>query len=67
MTKSTLLDLEVSVVIDSTKHEAVLVNYEGRQAWLPRSQIELEYLGRQNAQTAKVTLPEWLAIAKRLV
>ena len=65
--KTHLVDLEVSVVIDNPKHKSVLVKCDGKEVWLPRSEIELEYSGGQNAQTATVTMPEWLAIAKELV
>ena len=65
--KTPLVDLEVSVVIDNPKYRSVLVTDGEREVWLPRSEIELEYSGGQNAQTATVTMPEWLAIAKELV
>ena len=66
--KSDLIDIEMFVVRDEPEHKAVLFQSDtSKKVWLPRSQIEYEMLGRQNAHAAKVTLPEWLAIDKELI
>ena len=66
--KSDLVNLELFMVCDEPERKAIRVQDEGGlKVWLPRSQIEFEYLGGQNAHAIKVTLPEWLAIEKELV
>ena len=59
--KSDLIDLEVEIKAETDA--AVLVSDGDKEAWLPKSQIEIERKGR----VATVTLPEWLAIAKEFV
>lgn len=63
--RSDLTDIDVHVHV--TTEQAVLVSETGdRDAaeWLPLSQVEVEMT---SAATARVTLPEWLAIERGLV
>jgi hypothetical protein len=49
------------------KHEtddAILVNDGVNEIWLPKSQIEIDYVNETDAQ---ITLPEWLAIDKGII
>lgn len=63
-----LVDLEVFVHHETEK--AVLITLDGLRShgvWVPKSAIELEKIEGQNAIAYIGTLPEWLAIEKRLV
>jgi hypothetical protein len=63
-----LVDLEIYVVRDNERDQAILVQLDGGapKVWLPRSEVEIVYKpGKQNVAT--VTLPEWLALDKGLV
>ena len=61
MTKSDLIDLELDILAETDK--AVKV-FDGKtDAWLPKSQVEIERKGKYGAI---VTLPAWLATDKGL-
>lgn len=63
-----LVDLEVYVVRDIDKDQAILVQLDddSPKVWLPRSEVEIVYKpGSMNIAT--VTLPVWLAEEKGLV
>ena len=59
MTKSDLIDLELDILAETDK--AVKVFDGTTDAWLPKSQVEIE--GKYGAI---VTLPAWLATDKGL-
>jgi hypothetical protein len=67
--KSELVDLTLRIVRDKPIDRAILVqeDFGSEKVWLPRSEIEIEYVGGQRSDTAKITMPEWLAIDKGLV
>lgn len=54
-------------IIKETQN-AKLVKHEGREIWLPRSQIstftELQKETPGNPKVAEITIPGWLAAAK---
>ena len=58
---------EVTVVRESEK--ALLVDYEGEEFWVPKSQIHADseiYSSRQVGETGNLVLPYWLAEKKGL-
>jgi hypothetical protein len=61
--KSDLID--VVVIIKAETSKAYLVTDGAKEVWLPKSQIEVEK--HKDSMTSTVTMPEWLAIEKRLV
>jgi hypothetical protein len=64
--KSDLIDLSLHQVAETPR--AILVeslDFTSPKVWLPKSQIEIERTDRGDYVT--VTLPEWLAIEKKLV
>ena len=65
MTRSELIDL--TLFKHTFTERAILVSEtgEGPKVWLPLSQIECEPSDKDNV--IAVTMPEWLAIEKRLV
>lgn len=63
MTKSDIIDIECMILSETTM--AVNVDHGGDKAcWLPKSQIEIELLGKGKAT---ITLPQWLAEEKGIV
>ena len=60
--RSDLIDIVIVIMIK--RPNAILVSDGTKQAWLPRSQIEIE---NEDLKFSTVTLPEWLAIEKGLV
>jgi len=59
--------VDISVQIHHRTERAVLVSGDGnkdRTVWIPLSQCEVEDGPRG---TATITMPEWLAIDKRLI
>lgn len=68
MTRSNLVDLEVYLHHETER--AVLVSTAGNEknaVWLPKSRVEVEPHPTGNAKFRTLTLPEPLAIEKRLV
>lgn len=64
--KLTLIDLDCDYLGETPDAILIANPFEGKDSvWLPKSQIEIEYLGHVGSIT--VTLPEWLAIEKELV
>lgn len=75
--KSDLVNVEVVIISDDPRKAAICVNDGSeikdvrgqvvgpRWIWLPRSQIEVEM--KPDGKHATVTMPEWLAIEKKLV
>jgi hypothetical protein len=64
--KSDLIDITVSVIHETEK--AVLISETGekdKSVWLPKSLIEIE--GTSKAGIIIVTIPEQLAIDKKLI
>lgn len=59
--RSTLIDLEVVLVRETEKAWLVRGLDSGREAWIPKSQAELDL------EEDVLTLPEALAIEKELV
>jgi len=59
---SDLVDISGELKAETAK--AVLLFDGTREAWLPKSQIEIE---RRADGTVEVTLPEWLAKDKGLI
>ncbi len=55
--KSDLVELECETLHETDK--AILIAVGDEKAWLPKSMVEFE--------DGTVTLPEWLAIEKRLI
>lgn len=65
MSRSTLTDIIVRLVQETPR--AILVNDSDdpdKAVWLPKSQVEFEPKG---GDLIEVTMPEWLAIERRLV
>lgn len=60
--KSDLVDVECQVKRESDK--AFLIHDGRREAWLPKSQVEIEY---RVGHLTIVTMPEWLALEKGLI
>lgn len=68
MTKSNLVDVEVYLHHETER--AVLVSTAGNRVnavWLPKSRIEVEAHPSGNKHFRTITVPEPLAIEKRLV
>ena len=65
MTKSNIIDIDVSV--EARTGKAVLVHDGNKDSavWLPLSQIEISPTGFAGIET--ITLPEWLALEKGLI
>jgi hypothetical protein len=64
--KSDLID--VALAVHGETDRAILVSESGFRedaVWLPKSQIEIERGDRQDFVT--ITMPEWLALDKRLI
>lgn len=56
------------VVIESTP-KALLVEYEGEEIWVPKSQIQDDseiYSAKQIGETGELVIPYWLAEEKGL-
>jgi hypothetical protein len=67
MTRSSLVDIQVTVLRDNPSDAAVLVTTDNEnKVWLPRSEVEIEYTTALR-RTATATMPEWMAIEKELV
>lgn len=77
---SNLVDVEMRHFIDMDRAKAIFASKDGDRehgVWLPRSQIEIHPKGERVRigtrhgiviyQPVEVTLPEWLAKAKRLI
>ncbi len=65
MSRSDLVDLTLQLHADTSR--AILVSDDGDSesgVWLPKSQIEFE---TKAGGIVEVTMPEWLAIERRLV
>lgn len=63
--KSNLVDLEVLVMVETDK--AYLLNDGDKEAWFPKSQVELDRKGRSADDFATATMPDWLATEKGFV
>ena len=67
MPKSTLVDVHLYVLRETTK--AIMVAEDPHDTanamWLPKSQIEVEDMPDRAYKC--VTMPEWLAVEKRLI
>lgn len=59
MRSEKLVDLEIDRIKHRTE-KAILITKDGKDVWLPKSQIEIN-------DDDTITLPEWLAIEKELV
>lgn len=60
--RESLADVEYDFVkLDDPAKKAILFRIEGKDVWLPRSQIEVD------EDQKMVTMPEWLATEKELV
>lgn len=60
--------VDVAVQVHHTTDRAILVSDDGDRAkavWLPLSMVEVETHARTS--TAVVTMPEWLALEKKLI
>ena len=64
--KLNLIELDCDYVGETDDAILIANPFEEKDSiWLPKSQIEIEYLGHVGC--ISVTLPEWLAIEKGLV
>lgn len=58
--------IDITVIVEHETDEAVLVDYGGGgPVWLPLSQIDIR--PSEDGKTHTVTLPEWLAIEKKMI
>lgn len=65
MSETAYVSMKVSVIRETEK--AMLVNDGSVEAWIPKSQLEYdpEYeIDEHGAETATISIPEWLAEAK---
>lgn len=60
-----ITDVEMRGVIHETDRAVLFGTLDGKQVWLPKSQIEYQF--DPTTHTWSVTLPEGLAIEKGLV
>jgi hypothetical protein len=59
---------DITVQLHQETQRAILVSDDGdleKAVWLPKSQVE--FAMKAGSDVAEVTLPEWLAIERRLV
>lgn len=60
--------INIIVLLKMETDKAVMINYEGDNIWLPKSQIEFD--GRLDLHIEKeieIQIPEWLAVEKDMV
>lgn len=55
--------VEIFAEFKKETENAVLIDYDGVEAWLPKSQIEYQINGTE----IELMVPEWLAIDKELI
>ncbi len=59
-----LVDIQCEILNETDK--AVRVeNLKGKSVWLPKSQIEIERVGKAGGDL--LVMPEWLALEKELI
>lgn len=56
--------VKLHCTVERETERAVLINYEGQETWLPKSQIEFD---AEQDGSAVVVIPGWLADKKRLI
>lgn len=61
-----MVEIEVELVTAETD-KAILCLVDGREHWIPKSQIDEESLVKSKGDDGKLVIPEWLAIDKNLV
>lgn len=60
--KSNLVDIACEIKVETKA--AYLIDDGIKEAWLPKSQVELDF---QHGKATVVTVPEWLAKEKGLI
>lgn len=59
-----IIELEGSIKIRARSGLAILFQVDGKEAWLPLSQIECD---NEHIGAATIQIPEWLALDKELI
>lgn len=63
---------EFQVTVETATDAAILVNYDGKEIWLPESQIEYNEVDLVKALMSNkieidIEVPEWLAYEKEMI